>query len=113
MLPKKHCLSRNKDFRKIWKSGRSFYTELFGFKLLKNNLDVSRFGVIVGTKVSKKSTLRNQIKRRVNEILRLNLHKIVPGYDLIILALPAAAEKKYQDLKNDILTGLKFFRLLT
>jgi ribonuclease P protein component len=112
MLPKTHRLLKDSEYQRVWKRGKSFYTKTLGFKLLKNNLDVSRFGVVVGTKVSKKATLRNQIKRRVSEVLRLKINEITPGYDLIVLSLPAAAEKKYQDLKNDVLTGLNFFRLL-
>lgn len=112
MLPKQYRLCQEKDFKKIWEKGRSFYTKILGVKLLKNNLPFSRFGIIVGLKISKKTTVRNKIKRQIREILRLNLPNISPGYDLIITALPTIVGKKYQTIEKDILSAFKNLKLL-
>ncbi len=112
MLPKQHRLQSDKDFQKIWKSGRSFYTKILGFKLLNNGKQLSRFGFVVGNKISKKATERNKIKRQLREIVGINLKKISPGYDLIISALPGATEKTYQTLEKDLLAGLSYFKIL-
>lgn len=112
MLPKQHRLLRDKDFQKIWKRGRSFYTKILGFKILENGRAVSRFGIVVGTKVSKLATMRNRLKRQIREIIQEKINQIAPGYDLVISALPSASGKKYEELKNDILSGLKHFNLI-
>jgi ribonuclease P protein component len=112
MLPKQHRLKKDADFQKIWKSGRSFYTKILGFKVQKNGKEFSRFGIVVGNKVSKKSTERNILKRRLREILGKTIKNIGPGYDLVISALPGAAGKNYQDLANDVSAGLSGLKLL-
>jgi len=112
MLAKQHRLLRDADFQKIWKQGKSFYTKSLGFKLLKNNLTVSRFGIVIGTKISKKSTIRNKIKRQLSEIIRLKLKEIALGYDLIIIALPSVIGKDYQELEKEIQSALKHFNIL-
>jgi len=112
MLPKRHRLLAEKDFQAAWKRGRSFYTKILGFKISRNDLTVSRFGIIVGNKISKKSTDRNRLKRQLREILRAKIEKISPGYDLVVTALPAAPGKSYQTLERELLTGLKYFKIV-
>lgn len=112
MLQRQHRLSAEKDFQTTWKRGRSFYTKILGFKISRNDLAVSRFGVVVGNKVSKKSTDRNRLKRQLREILQAKIGKIRPGYDLVVTALPAALGEKYQSLEKELVTGLKYFKIV-
>jgi len=49
---------------------------------------MSRFGLIVSNKVSKKATQRNLIRRRISEFIRLNLKSIKSGYDFVIILSP-------------------------
>lgn len=112
MLPKKYRLVKDTDFRKIWSQGKAFHTKILNFKLLKNNLAVSRFGIIVGSKISKKSTVRNKIKRCLSEILRLHINQIAPGFDLVINVLPAAVGKNYKRLEKEVLAALQYFKMI-
>jgi ribonuclease P protein component len=112
MLPKQHRLRSDKDFQKIWKRGLSFYTKILGFKLLGNNLEFSRIGIVVGNKISKKATVRNKLKRQLREIIGPELGKIKSGYDLIISVLPAATDKTYHELEKAVFVGLSHFKLL-
>jgi ribonuclease P protein component len=64
----------------------------------ENKLPHSRFGVVVGLKVSKRSTDRNLIRRRIREILRKSLPFIKPGYDVMVLVNPAARGATFPDL---------------
>lgn len=102
MLPRKYRLTKEKDFKKINSSGRSFFSTLFRLRYLANNLGISRFAVVVSTKVSKKATQRNRLKRQVREIIRLNRTKIKSGYDVAISVSNKALGKSYQDLEKDI-----------
>jgi ribonuclease P protein component len=80
--------------------------------LLGNNLEVSRIGIVVGNKISKKATVRNKLKRQLREIICPELGKIRSGYDLIISVLPAATDKTYQELEKAVFAGLSHFKLL-
>lgn len=107
MLPKKHRLVKKKDCEKVWRYGRSFFKEEIGFKALKNNLSISRFGFVVGTKVSKKAVQRNKIKRQLREIIRLKIKSIKTGYDFLIIALPKILEKNYWEINEIVEISLK------
>ncbi len=112
MLPKKSRLSEEKDFKKILSKGKSFFSPAFSLRYLTNNLNLSRVGVVVSTKVSKKSTIRNRLKRQVRAIIRLNLANFKPGYDLAIYLKSPALDKDYHQLEKELLSGLIRIKLL-
>jgi ribonuclease P protein component len=102
MLSKKNRLIREKDFNKIHKFGK-FYGEVFlAIKILENNSDISRFGFLVGTKISKKAVKRNLVKRRLRESVRLKLDQIKPGYDVVFLTKPEIVEKSYDEIDKTV-----------
>jgi ribonuclease P protein component len=106
MLSKVQRLTRQLDFTKINRSSRPFYTSALRLKLLPNRSDFNRFAVVVSTKVSKKATKRNRLRRQIREIIRLNQPKIKSGYNIIISAQTAALNFDYQQLQQE------FFKLL-
>lgn len=112
MLPFKNRLKKEKDFSVINHLGRSFFSSYFRFKYLKNNFDFSRFAVVISTKVSKKATVRNRLRRQLSEIIRLNQSKIKPGYDIIISVSTAALGRKYEDLEKNLLALFTKAKLL-
>lgn len=112
MLPKANRLAKEKDFKKTFQKGKSFFTRILGLKALENGLAASRFGIVVSTKVSKKAVIRNKIKRQISEILRLKLDKTKTGYDVVIIALPAIVDKKYDEIEEQITSALKKLNLL-
>ncbi len=111
MLSKTNRLLSDKDFQKIWKRGQSFYTKNLGFKILGNKLSVSRIGIVVGNKVSPLATKRNEIKRRLRAIFRTKMKSLVPGFDLVVLVLPAALGKNFEDLEKEVTAGITHFKL--
>ncbi len=60
-----------------------------------------RFAFSVGTKISKNAVVRNRIRRRLREVIRLlkKERRIKPGYYILLLALPATTTKKYAEIK--------------
>lgn len=102
MLPKKFRLLKKKDFEKIHKFGKFFGQNFLAIKLVKNSLNVSRFGFLIGIKVSKKSTVRNKIKRRLRESVRLKLKRIKPGFDIVVFVRPEIAEKNYWEIDKAV-----------
>ncbi len=90
---------KKKEFEAVFKKGKTKAGKLVFLKILKNNLDNNRFGIIVSKKISKKAVIRNKIKRRLREIIK-QAH-IKSGFDIVIITKPEIIDKNYQEIKND------------
>ena len=102
MLPKPYCLRKEKDFTLVVKKGKTIFSPEINFKFIKNNLKNSRFGFIVSTKIDKRATVRNKIKRRLREVIYQNLKKIKTGFDIIILTKPAIKNLDFWQIKEKL-----------
>jgi ribonuclease P protein component len=102
VLPKQNRLKKKKDFERVLKEGKGFKEDFLFLKILKNNLEFSRFGFIVSQKVSKKATVRNKIKRRLREIVRLRLKRIKRGIDGVLIALWGLENKSFKEMEETI-----------
>ena len=107
MLPRKYKLKKDNDFKKVFKQGKNYQGDFIKIKVLKNDLEFSRFGLIVGLKISKKAIERNRIRRRLEEIVRLKLKQIKPGFDIVVLVNQEITEKNYQAIEK---TSINLFR---
>ena len=113
MLPKANRLKRDKDFKALFsKKTPGVFGVFCGAKWKKNDLKVSRAAVVVGTKISKIAVVRNRLRRQIREVLRLNLDKLKPGYDLVLIVNKKALNKEYSELEQDVLKLLKKTPLL-
>ncbi|MDD5031939.1 MAG: ribonuclease P protein component [Patescibacteria group bacterium] len=107
MLEKEGQLKKDKEFDKVFKKGRSVFSKILGVKAATNELALSRFGILVSNKISKKAIERNQIKRRIREIIRLQTPGIKPGFDVVIITLPLILGKNYQEIEAAISYNFK------
>lgn len=110
MLKKENRLKKKKDFDAIFKERKFLRSFLFLFFFKKNNLNYSRFGIVISKKISKKAVLRNRIKRRIREIIRKNIDKTVVGYDVIIIPFKEIIKKSFQEIEEAIIDGFKKFK---
>lgn len=92
MLPRAHRLTAAKDFARILGKGRPFRATGLMMKVVRNDLDVSRVGFVVSTKVSKKAVIRNKLKRRMRDHMRKVIAVLPPGLDVVFVARPEAAK---------------------
>lgn len=91
----------NKDFRRLYRSGKS---EAGGFTVVylkPNNRGVNRVGFTVGKQVGN-AVVRNRTKRLMRESLRLAEDSLSVGYDMIIVARNRAAGKSYAQISKDL-----------
>jgi ribonuclease P protein component len=95
----------------VLKTGRIFNTPYFRLRSAKNNLTISRVGIITSTKLSKKSTVRNRLRRQMREIFRLNIANIQPGFDIVLTLSPNMIGKKYGEIEQEVLKALKTVKL--
>ncbi len=100
MLSKLNRLKKKKDIERVFKQGKGFKEDFLILKVVKNNLKNSRFAFVISQKVSKKATLRNKIRRRLRELVRLKIRDIKKGIDLIILAAPGLETKDFWEIEE-------------
>jgi ribonuclease P protein component len=102
MLSAASRIKNKKDFDLIFKKGKTFKKGFLILKVYKNGLDKSRFGFVASLKVSKKAVVRNKIRRRISEIIRIKLKDIKTGFDFVFVVLPGIEKQKFQEIKEDI-----------
>jgi len=101
MLAKRNRLKRKRDFERVFKKGQGFKQGFLYLKIKENSLKSSRFGFIVSKKFSPKATIRNKIKRRLRELVKIKLPEIKKGIDAIIVVMPGA-ENEFQKLRDTL-----------
>ena len=104
MLAQKYRLTKQKDFKEIFNFGKKSFTSCFSFRFKKNNLDYPRLTVVVANKVAKSAVKRNLLKRKIREIIRLNILKKIDHYDVIVNVLSPALEKNYEFLEVELIS---------
>ena len=102
MLPKVNRLKKNKEFERVFKKGQSFREAFLILKVVVSSFKNSRFGFIVSKKVSKKSSLRNKIKRRLRGLVRARLKKITRNTDNLLIAAPGLETKDFQEMEKTV-----------
>ena len=104
-------VKENYEFRRIYRKGKSAVSPQLVIYCQRNRRGHSRLGVSVSTKLGC-AVVRNRVRRRIREIYRLNKAKMLPGYDLIVVARVRAVETDYQKLDRTYLRLLEQLDLL-
>lgn len=103
-MQRKYRLRRNSDFQQVRRNGKFYASPLMALAFLRNELDHSRFGFVVGKKLGT-AVQRNKVKRRMREATRLRLHQIKPGFDVVFMARFPASQASYAEIER-FLAGL-------
>jgi ribonuclease P protein component len=88
-------LTRRKDFETVYSEGRLWSNNLVVLRALPNGLGSNRYGFAVGRRLGG-AVVRNRVKRRLREVVRLTPTK--EGWDMVFIARQAAAEADYHTL---------------
>ncbi len=78
-------LTRNNDFRRLYKRGKSLVDRNVVIYYSKNKLGFNRVGFTVGKKVGGAVT-RNRAKRLMRESFRLLEPRLVQGFDFVLVS---------------------------
>jgi ribonuclease P protein component len=101
MLAKPLRIRKSADFARIYKTHRSKACPSLVIYKKENDLDHPRFGFSISKKVGK-AYMRNLLRRRLSEIIRLHLDGF-EACDLVIIARYPAAALSYQALEKEFL----------
>lgn len=105
-------LRHRKAIARVLEEGRSWSNDLLRLKAAPNALGITRVAVIAGRRALGKAVRRNRAKRLLREAARLHLHKIRPGWDLVLIARPGLVGRKRQDAEAALLEALRHLGLL-
>ena len=104
-------LKLNSDFRRLYARGKSAVSPCVVVYCRKNRLGHNRTGYTVSKKLGK-AVVRNRVRRRLREIIRLNSVQFRQGYDMIVVARQRAVEVEYRHLESDVLRCCSQLHLL-
>ena len=95
-------LKKNKDFRNVYKNGKSLANHYLVMYTLPNGLDRNRLGISVSKKVGN-SVIRHRITRLIRESYRMSEEHFRCGFDIIVIARTSAKGKSYQEIERALL----------
>ncbi len=63
--------------------------------------------IAVTTKIEKRATVRNKIKRRLRELFRVFRHDLTEPLDMVVVARREVQECSFDDYKREVLGALR------
>jgi len=105
-MPLLPTLRRRADFEAIARDGSARSTPLLVLRWVRTERAETRIGLSTPRTLGG-SVQRNRVRRRLREILRRRLESIGPGWDLLLIARPAAGQATFADLDGALDTLLR------
>ena len=98
-MRKEEHLTKPQQYASIYRKGSSRSSNLLVMRALPNGLPISRYGFSVSKRVGG-AVIRNKVKRRLREILRVM--PVKSAWDIVFIVRPAAATADYATLKKAV-----------
>lgn len=104
-------LKNRNEFNFVYNKRTSLANKYLIMYIAENTLSINRIGISVSKKVGN-SVIRHRINRLVKESFRLNVNKIVNGYDIVVVAREEAKDKNYDKIESAFMHLIKLHKLL-
>ncbi|HUZ78574.1 MAG TPA: ribonuclease P protein component [Chloroflexota bacterium] len=112
MLSKPNRLTNKRDFDRVFAAERATYHPLCTLRAARNELSVSRFGIVCGKRVGG-AVVRNRVRRRLRHQVRRLLVDTAPGWDILLVGQPKAAQAASAELYDALKEVLRRRGVLT
>ncbi|MFW6287248.1 MAG: ribonuclease P protein component [bacterium] len=93
-------LRKSKEFGRVYNRGKSLATYNLVLYYFPNKSNINRVGFSISKKIGN-AVVRNKIKRRLREIIRLK-ENVKTGYDIIVIARKPVVKLDYKGMERDI-----------
>jgi ribonuclease P protein component len=100
-MPALPMLRRRADFEAIGRHGSARSTPLLVLRSLRTERAETRIGLATPRTLGG-AVQRNRVRRRLRELVRTRLERIGPGWDLLLIARPAAGDASHAELAEAI-----------
>lgn len=97
-------LKENNVFRRLYYKGANAGNRYLVIYCRRNALGVNRLGLTVSTRLGH-AVVRNRVRRRLREVVRLNEGRLQNGYDIVLVARSAAVEAEFTALTRAFLAA--------
>lgn len=101
VLPRRARLTRPADWRSTRSHGRSWTNTLLVLSKVGNDLERTRFGFSVSRRLGG-AVVRNRVKRRISEAVRLQYGRVLPGWDVVIIARQPVVKADYAEVERAV-----------
>ena len=101
------------EFKRLQSGSRKLHSTHFLVIVTPSNGDQSRIGITVTTKVDKRATQRNRIKRLVREFFRHIHHHLSGTFDIIVIARQNACDCSSDAIREELSELLKKHRYVS
>jgi ribonuclease P protein component len=99
-------LTRRAEFDAVYRNGRRRSSRQFTMFFAPNGLGECRFGMSVGRALGG-AVVRNRIRRRIREVLRLNRGGIPTGWDIIVHPRASVTKAEFGMLREELMSLLR------
>ena len=98
-MRKENRLASEAEFRRVRQEGRSWSHPLLVLHARRTGTPLVKVGITVSKRYGG-AVQRNRFRRRVRELLRARLDDLRPGWDVVVVARPAAAKATSLELAS-------------
>ncbi|PIR93748.1 ribonuclease P protein component [Candidatus Falkowbacteria bacterium CG10_big_fil_rev_8_21_14_0_10_39_11] len=118
MLPKENRITKKNEFDAFFgkefkrAGGYSVSSKNFVIKSIMKKDGKSRIGFIINTKVDKRASVRNKIKRQVREVFHMNLNNLKKTVEILVVIQKGAKSLDFGQIEEEIVDLLKKMQLL-
>ncbi len=98
-FPKSVRLTESSEFKRVKKGGRSYHGRYMIMGVYKERAS-TRFGLVTSRRVGN-AVLRNRLRRRLREMVRLAQPRILPGIWIVLIVRAAAGQASGDSLRAE------------
>ena len=102
-LPKDSRIRQNRDYRRIYRSGKRFSNRAGLCYVVKSRREETRLGFVTTKKIGH-AFARNRSRRLMKEVYRLHRQELSPHFEVVMLAGVFLTQASYQEAEKAILS---------